>query len=68
VLDLALLSVLSDLGLVLGNGLLLGLSATLLERSEVTLALESDGGDETLDLGGLGVGLSSFGGNFTSDH
>ena len=67
-LDLALLGVLSDLGLVLGDGLLLGLGTTLLEGSEVTLALETSGGNETLDLGGLGVGLSRFGGNLTSDH
>lgn len=47
-LGLALLSVLSNLGLVLRNGLLLGLGAALLEGSEVTLALETSGGDETV--------------------
>lgn len=81
-LGLALLTVLSNLGLVLRDGLLLGLGAALLEGSEVTLALETSGGDETvvrsaidkanlslpLNLGGLGVGLSRFGGNLTSDH
>ena len=52
-----LLDALGEQGLVLGLGLLGVLRATLLKSQDVTLALENDGGDKTLDLGGLGVGL-----------
>lgn len=48
-MDLSLLGVLSELGLVLGNVLLLGLGSSLLEGSEVSLSLESSGGDESED-------------------
>ena len=34
----------------------------------MSLSLESSGGDESLDLGGLGVGLSRLGGNLSSDN
>jgi hypothetical protein len=47
VLDLSLLGVLGELGLVLGDGLLLGLGSSLLEGSEVTLSLETKGGDQS---------------------
>ena len=53
----SLLDALGDQGLVLSIGLLGVLSTTLLESQDVTLALENDGGNKTLDLGGLGVGL-----------
>lgn len=46
-LDLSLLGVLGELGLVLGDGLLLGLGSSLLEGSEVTLSLETKGGDQS---------------------
>ena len=52
-----LLDTLGDESLVLGLSLLGVLSTTLLEGQDVTLALENNGGDKTLDLGGLGVGL-----------
>ena len=52
-----LLDTLGDESLVLGLSLLGVLSTTLLEGQDVTLTLENNGGDKTLDLGGLGVGL-----------
>lgn len=58
--------VLGELGLVLGNLLLLGLGPSLLEGSEVTGSLQSLGGDEPLDSGGLGVGLAGLGGDLSS--
>ena len=48
VVNLPLLGVLGDSSVVLGNGLLLSLSPPLLERSEVSLPLETQGGDKTL--------------------
>lgn len=53
----SLLDTLGNESLVLGLGLLGVLGTTLLEGQDVALALENDGGDKTLDLGGLGVGL-----------
>jgi len=67
VLDTSLLGVLGNGRLVVGNNLTLSLGSALLERSEVTLALQTHGGDETLDFGGLGVGLAGFPGDFTLD-
>jgi len=52
-----LLDTLGKEGLVLSLSLLGVLSTTLLKGQNVTLALENDGGDKTLDLGSLGVGL-----------
>lgn len=60
-----------DLGLLLGNTLgknllvlvlldLLGLCLADLERAEVTLALETLGSHETLNLGSLGIGLGTL--------
>jgi hypothetical protein len=59
--------VLRELGLVLGNALLLALGLPLLKRSEVSGPLESLGGDESLDGRGLGVGLSGLSGDLTSE-
>jgi hypothetical protein len=59
-LVLALLGLLNALGekfLVGSFGFLGGFSASTLESLLSSLALKSDGGDKTLDLGGLGVGL-----------
>jgi hypothetical protein len=53
--------------LVVGLGLLLGLSPPLLERLEMPLPLESLGGHEPLDLGSLGVGLAGLGGDLTGN-
>ena len=53
----SLLDALGDESLVLGLSLLCVLRAALLEGQDVALALEDNGGDKTLDLGGLGVGL-----------
>lgn len=47
-MNLPLLGVLGDSSVVLGNGLLLSLSPPLLEGSEVSLPLETQGGDKTL--------------------
>jgi hypothetical protein len=58
--------VLGELGLVLGNRLLLALGLPLLERCEVSGPLESLGGNESLDGGGLGVGLAGFSGDFST--
>jgi hypothetical protein len=66
VVGLLLGSVLNELGLVLGNRLLLRLGLPLLERSEVSGPLESLGGDESLDGRGLGVGLAGFSGDLTT--
>ena len=66
VVDLLLGSVLSELGLVLGNRLLLGLGLPLLDGSKVSSSLESLGGDESLDGRGLGVGLAGFSGDLTT--
>lgn len=51
------------------GSLLLGLGAAALEGLEVTLALETGRGDETLDARGLGVGLGTLllGLDFTAD-
>lgn len=46
-MNLGLLGVLGELGLVLGNVLLLRLGSSLLERSKVSLSLESGRGDES---------------------
>lgn len=66
VVGLLLGSVLSELGLVLGNRLLLGLGLPLLDGSKVSSSLESLGGDESLDGRGLGVGLAGFSGDLTT--
>jgi hypothetical protein len=58
--------VLDELGLVLGNRLLLALGLPLLERCEVSGPLESLGGDESLDGRGLGVGLAGFSGDLST--
>jgi len=58
--------VLDELGLVLGNRLLLALGLPLLERSEVSPPLESLGGNESLDGRGLGVGLAGFSGDLST--
>jgi hypothetical protein len=58
--------VLDELGLVLGNRLLLALGLPLLERSEVSGPLESLGGNESLDGRGLGVGLAGFSGDLST--
>ena len=58
--------VLDELGLVLGNRLLLGLSLPLLDGSKVSSSLESLGGDESLDGRGLGVGLAGFSGDLST--
>lgn len=47
-MNLPLLGVLGNSSVVLGNGLLLSLSPPLLEGSEVSLPLETQGGDKTL--------------------
>jgi len=66
----SLLDALGDHGLVLSLGLLGVLSTTLLKSQDVTLALENNGGDKTLDLGGLGVRLllSVLGLNLATDN
>jgi len=66
VVGLFLGSVLSELGLVLGNRLLLGLGLPLLDGSEVSSSLESLGSDESLNGRGLGVGLAGFSGDLTT--
>jgi hypothetical protein len=48
---------LGDEGVVLDLLLLLGFETSALEGTEVTAALETDGSNETLDFGSLGVGL-----------
>lgn len=58
---------LGERGLVVGDDLLLGLGPASLERSEVTLSLESLGGDESLDLGRLGGGLAVLLGDLSGD-
>jgi len=50
----------SSFSLVLGR-------ARLLEGNHVTLALEALGGHKALDLGGLGVGLATLGGDGAAD-
>lgn len=70
-LDLSLLGLLLSNSLgqklsVLGSSVLLGLSVAGLEGLEVSLALQSLGSDETLDLRSLGVGLVALG-DLTSD-
>ena len=55
VVHLLLLGVLRNLLLVLGNRLLLGLGSSLLQGLEVTLALESHGGDEALRQEGISM-------------
>lgn len=47
-MNLLLLGVLGNSSVVLGNGLLLSLSPPLLEGSEVSLPLETQGGNKTL--------------------
>ena len=66
----SLLDALGDHGLVLSLGLLGVLSTTLLEGKNVTLTLENNGGNQTLDLGGLGVRLllSVLGLNLATDN
>lgn len=56
--------------LELGLLLLLCLRFADLDRAHVTLALQSVGSDQSLDLGGLGVGLGTLllGGDLTSDN
>jgi len=53
----SLLDTLGDESLVLGLGLLGVLGTALLEGQDVALALENNGGNQALDLGGLGVRL-----------
>jgi len=53
----SLLDTLGEESLVLDLGLLGVLGTALLQVQDVALALEDNGGDKTLDLGGLGVGL-----------
>jgi hypothetical protein len=70
---LALLGLLDALGkklLVAGLGLLGSLSTSALESLLSSLALKSDRGDKTLDLGSLGVGLllGVLGLNLTTDN
>lgn len=60
--------VLGDGNVVLGLDLLLGLGTTLLEGAEVTLALETLGGDKALDLGCLGVCLAGLGGDLAANN
>lgn len=67
VVNLLLLGVLGNSSVVLGNGLLLSLSPPLLEGSEVSLPLETQGGDKTLDLGRLSGSLAILLGNLSSD-
>jgi hypothetical protein len=43
------------------------LSPSPLESDPVTLVLETLGGDQPLDLGGLGVGLLALLGDLTTD-
>jgi hypothetical protein len=52
-------------GSILGS-----LGATALEREPVALVLETLRSNQTLDLGGLGVGLRALllGGNLTADN
>jgi hypothetical protein len=61
---------LDNKGVVLGNGLLLSQSVPLLQALQVPSSLQSHGGDQSLNLGGLGVWLGSFllGLNFSSDN
>lgn len=69
-LSLLLLALsLGDEGVVLGNGLLLGQSLPLLQALQVPSSLQSHGGDQSLDLGGLGVRLGTLGlgGDLSSD-
>ena len=51
------------------GGVLGGLRATALECDAVALVLQALGGDQALDLGGLGVGLCALllGGNLAAD-
>jgi hypothetical protein len=65
-LDLSLLGVLNELGLVLADGLLLRLDPPLVEGPEMPSSLESLGSDKTLDLGCFGGGLSVLLGHLTS--
>ena len=59
---------LGNQGVVLGDGLLLGQGVPLLQTPQVSLPLQPHGGDEPLDLGGLGVRLAFIlAGNLTSD-
>lgn len=60
-LDLLLVNALGEQLSVLGSSVLLGLSVAELEGTQVTLALQSLRGDETLDLGSLGEGLVALG-------
>lgn len=55
---------------VLVCGILGGFCASSLECDSVSLVLQALRGDESLDLGGLGVGLRAFllGDNFTSNN
>lgn len=57
---LALGNALSNQSIVLGLGSNLLLHTQLLDASVVTLALEALRGNETLDLGGLGVRLGAL--------
>jgi hypothetical protein len=52
---------------VLSSSVLLGLCVSELKGSEVSLALKSLRGNQTLDLGGFGVGLVALG-DLTSDN
>jgi len=60
--------VLSNLLLVLCDGLLLRLGSALLEGLEVAFTLESHGSDQALNLGRLGVCLSTRSGDLSLDH
>jgi len=65
---LGLLGALGDKGEVSGLLLLVLLGVTTLESNTVTLALELDRGDKTLDLRGLGVLLAALGGDRPADN
>lgn len=52
---------------VLGGSVLLGLSVLLLLLDQLLLVGDSSGGDKSLDLGGLGVGLAGLGGHLSSN-
>jgi len=70
-LGLFLCHALGDEDVVLGLLLLLRLDLSALERVEVAAALEAEGGDEALDLGSFGVGLSTLlllADNLTADN
>jgi hypothetical protein len=58
--DLLFALSLGNKGVVLGNGFLLSQSLPLLQALQVPSSLQSHRGDQSLDLGGLGVRLGTF--------